>query len=457
MRKAMRWIGGIVAGLLVLVLLSWGLSRLLGPDRESREALSLIQQSWDPPGENAFDAVWLLPYAVPEDRVHAIAAADMQRMHAAPPAVSDGHGGLWGFTSLAAETFAEERLAPEDQGLLCDTRGEPCLAKVRGNLAAYEGLVDRHAGLLQRHDALARHGHIRNLLPPRIDAPFPSFGAGRLAYTRNAVLFARGDVDAALESTCRDLATWRRLGAQSDMLIATMVGIAYSTGSNGALLAEMLGELPAGHPLPPSCHDAVRPPEPEELSMCRAMRGEFAFTTQAVELAPEIMKTESRVAVRLLLPLLLNEEKTKARAASTYAAYCSDASMARIVADRPSVTEDMPGLDYLEFGCIDNAIGCILSAIAVPALPDYQNRLLDHGARLRLLGTLLWLHGDAAGQANTLQVRLADRPQGLKGAARDVEVGEGSRTLRIRQYSSRDGDYWEVPLPVLAEGESTAD
>lgn len=456
MRKAMRWIGGIVAGLLVFVLLMWGLSRLLGPDRESREALALMQQSWDPPGENAFDAIWLLPYAVPEDRIHAIAAADMQRMHAAPPADSDGHGGLSGFTSLAAETFVEERLAAEDHGLLCDVRGEPCLAKVRGDLAAYEDLIDRHAGLLQRHDALARHGHIRNLLPSRIDAPFPAFVAGRLAHVRNAVLFVQGDAGAALESTCRDLATWRRLGAQSDMLIATMVGIAYSTGSNGSLLAEMLGELPAGHPLPPSCHDAVRPPEPEELSMCRAMRGEFAFTTQALELTPDMVKAESRAAVRLLLPLLFNAEKTKARTASNYAAYCGGESMARIEDDRPFVAEDMPGLDYIEFGCIDNAIGCILSAIAVPAFPDYQNRLLDHGARLRLLGTLLWLHGDA-GQANTLQVRLVDRPVGLKGAVRDVEVGEAGRTLRIRQYSGRDGDYWEVPLPARAGDESTTD
>lgn len=442
MGRVIRWVGWAVGLLLLAALLAWSISRAMGPGRAHRDALVLVQTPWDAPGRNAFDALWLMPYAVPAGEIEAVASHDMQRFMALPMMHAPDTRAADAFTSAAARSYANELPDDDDRDLFCLPHdADACLAKVRADPLAYRALVDRYLPLLERHARLADHGHLRNRMPARLDAPFPDFSSARLALTRNALLFAEGESDAALDATCREFETWRRLGAQTDMLVANMAAISYSSGGNGVLFAAMLRELPREHALPASCRIAMRPPRLDELSMCRAMRGEHAFTTQAMQSMPEALQEENPLA-RVLAPLLFNREKTEARLAMAHARYCDAGAESRLVGDVPFDEGGLPAFGLLEFGCLDNAVGCILASIAAPAYHGYQNRLLDHGERLRALATLVWLREQPEGDAS-----LAARPDELKSPARNVDIGGAGDTLRIRNYDTTRGEHWQIPLP----------
>lgn len=452
MGKVVGWIGilGLAAVLLAAGL--WTIARLSGPDEEQREALALLQADWDPPGENAFDALWLLAYPLPERELAAITDADMAVISAIPPMDEQGEGGVGRFTSAAARRFPDQTPSAEDRDLFCRMRSDNCLERVRADLPGYRALLDRHAPLLERAAMLEGYGHVRNRMPPRIDAPFPHFNHASYRITRHALAFADGEVESALDGACRDFDTWRRLGANSDMLIASMVGNAYSTDGNGRLVAGMLRELPVDHPLPASCRAALRPAQPGELSLCQAMRGEFAMSSSALTAWPTGDDSGSgmlrRLGQKTGRQLLLNPEKTRAQSASYMAGACTVEQGQKIVADQPGAVMPPVKAGFARFECIDNPIGCILVSIAWPAYGQYHDRMLDQGARLQVLGTLLWLR-DNAGDDRPLAERIASRPAELRSPARAIEVGEDGRSLRIRHYDTRGGKepYWEVPLP----------
>ena len=445
MGKLIRWTGGLACALCLIVLLAWGVSRALGPEHAHRQALERMQVPWDAPGSNAFDALWLMRYPVPEGELKAMTGRDMQRIHALPPATGGGHA--TDFASEAATRFADEFPGDDDLAMLCAPRdAASCLAKVASDVPAYEALVVRHGALLERHARLARHGHVRNRVPGRVDAPLPRFDTGRLALTRNALLFAKGEPGVALDATCRELDTWRRLGAQSDMLLASIAAITYSTDGNGVLLAAMLRDLPRDHALPASCTLALAPPRADSLSLCPAMRGEHAFTTGALRTMPQTWKEDASPLGRLLMPLLFNADKTVARMAMTPAHYCDADADSRRERDLLFDAVPSPAYGMVEFGCIDNAIGCILSSIAAPAYSGYQNRMLDHGERLRALATLVWLR-EQRDDTRPLAARIAARPAALKSPAREFGIGEDGRSLRIHNYESGPRGHWEIPLP----------
>src|SRR3546814_12001655 len=72
-----------------------------------------------------------------------------------------------------------------------------------------------------------------------------------------------------------------------------MLGIGLATDGYGRLLAQMLAELPAGHPLPVACEAALAPVSVGELSICEAMRGEYASSAAANDAAvdPKLART----------------------------------------------------------------------------------------------------------------------------------------------------------------------
>src|SRR3546814_10672414 len=79
--------------------------------------------------------------------------------------------------------------------------------------------------------------------------------------------YASGKVDEGLAGACAGVRTWRTLGTDADSLIVKMLGIGLATDGYGRLLAQMLAELPAGHPLPVACEAALAPVSVGELSI----------------------------------------------------------------------------------------------------------------------------------------------------------------------------------------------
>jgi hypothetical protein len=449
MARLLRWCTWAVACLLLTATVLWSVSRLYGATDEQEAALETMRLPWKPDGRNAFVEIWLLPYDVPEAERAAITAADMRQMATLPPfaeATKEDSAPGSGFPSRAKGRYASLAPSDKDQELLCKPRESGCLQRVRADLPVYEALVAGNQPLFDRIAALSGYDHYRDLLPPRLDVAFPQFQLGNASLTQHAYAFARGDTDVALEGVCRDLSTWRRLGANSNSLLMRMIGIAYSTDGHGRLLAEMIAELPRDHTLPETCARATVPATAAELWMCEPMRGEFAFSSNTASALSSAGRPDVNPFERATLFLTFDADMTIADMAQDFAPICAQRELERVAADRRTIESHHPD-SWLRLECAGNMAGCILADIAGPAYDSYLHRAQDQGARLRLLGTLLWLR-DRPEDRRPLAARIADRPKHLVSPTRDIEIGRGGGSLRIRQFDAARGDFWEIPLPA---------
>lgn len=444
MLKVMRWVGYAFGIVLLLIVGLWVAARLLGPSSAQERALAMMEQPWQPQGRNAFAAFWLLTYDVPEAEQAAIVAEDARRLDAM---LSDdgGIGAGMDFESSAEGRYPDLLPSSEDRAMFCVT-GADCYRKVADDLDAYQALVQRNEMLLARIDRLSDHDHYKSVFPQHIDSPIPmaGFDSGALRLTQHAVQFASGDQHGALDRVCRDIGTWRQLGANSDSIITRMVGIRNSTDRHGQLLAELVQSMPPGVALPQSCAVALSPMSAEELSMCRPMQGEFLLASSAM--AMHMDTAEDSWSRGVESALFYSVDMTKAAIADRFGTTCAPEVLQQIaddVAAEPYVPNAMPW-----WQCAGNIYGCILGRIPQPAYADYVHRAQDQAARVQLLATLLWLR-DSGGQESGMPMveRLALRPAELKSPTRDIEVSEDGRAIRIRQFDTSRGDYWQVPLP----------
>lgn len=443
MRHVVKYAGMAVLAAMVFVAVLWSISRLQDPSDEQRVALELLRQPPTSQGGNAFPALWLLGYQVPVAQLQDVTYADMARLAAmSPDKIRTAAARI-----PAAGRFADLAPTPADMALFCDSSEASCLDKVRRDPAAYAGLIERNKVLLDRVVALSQYDHYRSGLQ-RMAAPLPDFNLARLQVTRVAQRFVDGQVDRALADACRGVATWRRLGANSDSLLIRMVGDAYATDGYASLFAEMLAELPATHPLPASCSQAFAEPEPDEVSVCRQMRGEFASVANGYRSQWQAGRSEPGVAERLKRSIFMDTEMTIAMQAPALAQSCAPDAYAALAAGK-TVDPYRPRLSPWRLECVANAIGCVLNGISVPSYADYQQRARDHAARLTLMATLLSLRADSgnAPLADRLQARWA-RTRSADHVVRVVDDGQAVAVAQPGYGPPRD--WWQVPLPASA-------
>ena len=315
---------------------------------------------------------------------------------------------------------------------------------VSADIPGYAALVERNASLIARVDALGEYDYIKLLLPARVDTPLPAFAMTYLPATRDALLFAQGKQQEALANVCRSIASWRRYAGNSNMLIASMVATSYSTDGYGGLFAEMLAAMPADAPIPAQCHAALAEVRPAELSLCEAMKGEFAYGDTAMRDLAHAREGGTFRDSRFARRFLLDAEATSAMTASNMDEAC-DKRIERMFAQDVPVESLRAGKSLRHrFACIGNAVGCILSDIAAPVYVDYFRRRQDQGMKLKLLGTLLWLHEHPRPRA-PLAERLQQRPAHLKSPTRDIVIDADGRRLAIRPHEASKGD-WSQPL-----------
>ena len=448
MRKLIRWITYSTGSVLLLAAVLWTVSRVQGPSAEQERALAMMEQPWHLDGRNAFAALWLLQYDVPESEQAAVAAEDSQRVatiaerwESTPVHDGDTVPALV-FKSAATDRYQDLSPNAQDLAMFCGTREAGCYSKVTENFDAYSALITRNEALLARIADLSKYDYYKNEFPNHFTTPMPRLDLGKLRLTQHAVQFATGDLDGALDATCSDIATWRRLGANSDTLIARMIGIAYSTDSYGRLLADLLDSTPQDFALPQSCTEALMPMSPQELSLCQPLRTELKFSVVAGNMKPHWLD-------RLLSSLLYDEHMTRAARAEGLEPSCSTATMQRIAGDiapTPDTAIARPAPSRMQ--CVSNILGCMLMDMGPSAYIDYERRAQDQGARIQLLATLLWLRDSIDGQNEMpLTERLALRPAELKSPTRDIEVSEDGNAIRIRQFDTKSGEYWQIPLP----------
>lgn len=446
--RVWAWLGFAVVGLAATV---WAVARFSPPKTEQQAALAALAIPQPTvTDDDAFPALWTLPYAVPEADLAAVYAEDVRKIAAIPEPGLDASGNATGFgaadyRSVAAERYPDQTPTDADAQRFCAAKDD-CLSKVSADLDGYAALLERHAALLDRVDALSRYDRAGLGFGERVDAPLPQFRFLGWPMTRHAWAFASGDRAAAFDGVCRNIATLRRIGAGSDSLIARLIATNLASDGYARLFAEMLAWTPDDAALPPACDAAFIAPNAEERSLCRAIRGEFAFVSAGLR-AGEAIDGARRVWWKgWANAAIYDPQRTIAEIAPYFAQYCSEAMDRAIATDDPAIATKRPG-DWLRFGCAGNFGGCVLAQIAAPDYSVYVKRVQDANARIELMAGLLRLRGESA------DVPLSARAQALaaesKTPRRDVRLSEDGRALRVALHAPAAGgaEVWEVPLP----------
>lgn len=271
----MKWTARALVAFMLMAVAAWSLSRWLGPTDAQEVALKAIRQLPPLEGRNAFGALWLLPYDIPQAEQERVLAEDLRRFASVSPGAAGQTNPAGMFSTSAEMRYPKQSLSPQDTDAWCGGNGG-CLQKVRADRNRYAALISRHAAVIARAEGLSAYDGIRH---PRtansLEFFLPPYQFSKLPATQYAVDFVDGRRYEAFEGTCTAIATWRHLGADSDTLITRLIGTTYSADVYGRLFAEMLAETPRDFGLPPACSQAFAATTEEELSMCLAMQGEF--------------------------------------------------------------------------------------------------------------------------------------------------------------------------------------
>lgn len=447
-----KWAKRFGLALLTLVLAVaglWAVSRLAGPTDAQEAALATMRDMPALNGRNAFPALWLIAYDMPEAEHDDWLAEDLRR-HAAgqpPGAVSDAPEKA--HASAAERRYADQLPSPEEFELFCGS-APGCLDRVGADRARYADLLRRHAALLDRVEALSAYAGIRHAGGDRIlGTLIPPYQAGKLPATRHALDFVEGRRDRAFDGTCRAIATWRRLGASSDSLISRIIGTAYAADVYGRLFVDMLARTPRDVALPPSCAQAFSVPVAGELSLCMAMQGELQFMQSAVRMAD----TNASRLERLTMFFGLSTDMTEAERAEQLVFHCGAEARRAIAAD-VRIERKVPEPGFLRFECVGNPMGCVLANIAHGNVDGYTDRIQDANAKLRLIAELLRMRADGV-QPAEVAARLRAVQDRVGSRLRALSLGEDGRTLRMRNYETWRGEFTEIPLPPYLQSASS--
>jgi hypothetical protein len=448
-----RAVQGLV-GVLLLMIAVWATSRFMGPSDAQEAALATMRKPLPKVERNAFAALWLMPYDVPVSQRDAVFADD-RRQIAAMQRAADVHphrsASADSAVSLAAERYPAS-ITQEDHDRFCKP-GEDCLKRVAADLEVYTALIERNAALLDRLETLQDYNGVYQAFGLRFDSPLPAYQYSTLIRTRHAVWYRQGRTMDAFDGTCRAITTWRRLGANSDTLIARLVGASYAGDAYARQFVQMLAETPRDAALPASCIQAFELPAVEEMSICSAMRGEFAFMSSSLAIAREDPTLFSSRMSKLLSPLLFSEEMTAAAFAEPLAFYCH-ADTVRAMSDDVPIASAAVSRGYARFECLSNVLGCVLAQIASPGFDNYAARVMDANAHLRLVAALLRMRADTA-DTRPLSERLKATVGKTGLGQRRVDIGPNGRSLQLQNYRS-DQAHWEIPLPAYFYTQGTA-
>lgn len=424
MVRVLKWIGATLLAVVVLALGAYGISRAMGPTRAERAALEALTPGKPPAGRNGFAQLWLLPYAVPADEQAAVLKADLAAYAKSPE----------GFVTTAEKQWPHEQVNGVPGLRACGWTDQDCLARVRGNQAAYAALVARNAGLSARVEALGEADYVHNPFPLGLTMPTPTYQALGAPQTGHALAFVRGHRTEALAGICRDARTARMLWKRPDTLADGMISLAMLRGSAN-LFAEMLAQMPADAALPKDCQDAFAPFA--QGGICAAMQGEFSYISANVQAGGwRLVEGAGAAEGRWLF----DPGKTLARMAVRPAWTCQAPGQAQVKADKPVTVPADLGTGW-NARCIANAAGCVLSNMETADFAPHLRRLQDGVAQARLVSVALWLR---ANPGKTLD----DLPETLR-QGRALQLDAEHKTLSMPLFAPQDGQArWSIPLPA---------
>ena len=270
-----------------------------------------------------------------------------------------------------------------------------------------------------------------------------SMPSQQLRIGRLALMFVDGERNEAIAGVCRNLSMWRRFGRDNRELIQTMIAVS-RRDVDIQLFASMLAELQPGESLPEECSTALNPVATEEVSMCSSMMGELDYTDAILEsiITNAQSGKETGWFERHAQPLVLDAAQTRAWRALNVARYCNAEVSTQVLLDQR--VENQPlDIDWLD--CASNLIGCTLVSIAAPGYDDYQERLLDSSAHLRLAATVAWLR-ESGSSGQSLQERFDARPESMRSGIRATGISEDGHAIWVDNLFTQRAARFSLPL-----------
>ena len=378
-----RLIAVLVALLGVAGFVQWsGLTGIRTP--AERAAIAIMREPLPELGErNAFPALWLSPFDIPEALFETQVAEDVARWRALLDVDPIERRRLRvRFASSAAGRY---EALPIVYGwpMLCFSWEPDCLERVRADPEATRRALGKVRAYLGRLDRLAQYDHQTN--------PFQRYGA--TGSPQFATLFAALLSDAALRQVegdtgasdrlCAVAAQLRKLRLRSDDLGFSTSVQSLLTGA-GRLYADARAEGAADAPLPESCARAFAPLAEAEFELCPAWRRLY----QAEHETPDTTVLEDPGG----------PSPTERIGWATYDYRADDPHWARLLAasycssDRAARAQARARLSYDTklLGCnagerLFRPAICALREIGVSRFDDYHDLLLDLDARLTLM------------------------------------------------------------------------
>ena len=465
----LKWIGAVVAVVILIVAGLFAYGRLRGPDAAGRAALAALQPARTPPaGRNAFPVLWLSSWPVPDDQLQAVTAADLRHLHALvaqpvpknPAAAAARANGIDNYVSVAQARWPAP--SQPDMESLCGWSVPDCLGFVAGHRTAVAAALAQAALPLHRAQQLTQADFLWNELPPD---PFYVYRFMAVEYglmpgnwellqpvwlTALADRFVRGEQVAALTDTCTAIGTWRRLHQGTNDLPYAM-GTARFAGDDIRLAAAMLAQLPPDTPTPAACAQALRPVAAADVDSCA-----WAQRLQAASMANLDRMITNAQRQKGHPWLWFDRRQSRAWLAEMYDPLCRPSLDARLLADDPAAAT-LPSLLHLDVaGCVSNLIPCVMDAIGRSPLRDLYRQEIqktaDYAAHLRLGAALLALRAPPAVAGPTLAQRYAALPADLHSPGHVSGISAGGRTLYVvdRWRPFRPDARFELPLPVAA-------
>lgn len=438
----MKWLG---RGLLWLLLLTaaWGALVYSGvlarPTTEQRAALEAMRTPPPKLGErNAYPALWLSSWDVPQGEQARVMDDDVVAWGAFHARHAKGEH----FESTAKGRYPEVARPTSQEKALCQTWEPSCLARVRADPAAVRAALAKYEAFARHSRALGQYDHFHMLLPWTLDAPLPSMvGYPQLELSAAALKAVDGDLGSALADTCRFGATWRRLRAHADALIADMIGVAYLSSASH-LAADILVEMPADTAWPAECEAAFAPLSDGEFDQCAEIHSEFGGIEDAVTHPEKFNEKPGPGGVLWIERQFTNTHRLAAAVAPAYSRFCGMAAPRERMAPLAAGVTHCGAMQWAF-----DPFGCAMQGDSMPELSQYHNRLLDLDARLKALQTVRWLRAQPPGTDPAL------RPAALQTPEQPMTLSADGTQLTITLFDEKaERHEWRLPVvaPVVA-------
>jgi len=431
--------------------------RSLPPSEQQVAAMSSLSNWPAGEGENAFAAVFLLPFDIPEAEQGAVWHETEQALddfhHQAldggqpdPKRVQAGLGDRYPRVDLQA--------LPQTN---CGQGSGSCLAEA-AELDPI--LLERLRGAKELHkrlDALHLYGHYRPTRHLFFADTWPE-GLSRASAVRIDLLlaadaFRSGRTADALARTCRQHASAKRFAHQADLLLTRVIE-QYALRASAALVAEMLAELPLTDPLPADCEALREAPSIDLHGVCLAVGGEYAYSKGLLIDSLRHEAERGGLSRRVVHQVMFSDELTQRWLARKFGWACDDEVQTRTAEDDAQLDSFLQSWDgevpFLQ--CLAAPASCrMMQEFDTRSFQLYALRSADDIAASRSLSALLKLrermaNGDSAEQA------LFALPSVLNPAQRPLRIEE--RALVHDNRDTRRQATFGLPLPASRSREA---